>query len=334
MTSNVTDTVLANISIAMDPRFEPVRDELAAVETLLRQAPEERNELLNAATARLFAAGGKRLRPAITLLSAGITEANRERAIYVAASIEMMHTATLVHDDLIDEAQLRRGTPTLNSLSSPATTVLVGDYLFARAAGMAAQAQDIEIMNRFAHTLMVILNGEIAQSLSRWVIDREEYEQRIYAKTAALFVLASQSAAILGLSEPEVSNALIEFGRTTGMAFQIVDDVLDYRGDEQVTGKPVGSDLRQGLFTLPAILYSENHPQDPHLELLLSGNDRGAETVRALIDSVRASGAIEGALNEARHYAARAQRFIERLPQSPYTAALYAIANAVIERTY
>jgi geranylgeranyl pyrophosphate synthase len=329
-----TETQAPEFIVVADPRFEPVRDALVAVEERLRQAPGGQNELLINATERLLAAGGKRLRPAISLLSAAIVEADPDRSISLAAGVEMLHTATLVHDDLIDEALLRRGAATLNAYSSPATTVLAGDYLFARAARLVAQTDSVRVMHLFANTLMTILNGEIDQQASRWKIDRQEYDRRIYAKTGALFVLATEAAAELGKADAESTVALVDFGRAAGMAFQIVDDILDYTGNPERTGKPVGSDLRQGLFTLPAILYSEYNPHDPYLEQLRSGKSRDPEVIQALVHAVNASDAIVSSLQEARLFVSQAQQALERLPASIYTDALHAIAHSVIDRTY
>lgn len=325
-------TLALNLLVPADSITEQVRQGLLHVEERLCEIPEGQNPLLKAATQRLVAAGGKRLRPLICLHSASSLHADPERSISLAAGVEMLHTATLVHDDLIDRAMTRRGAPTLNSEHSPTTTVLIGDYLFARAAGLVASTGIVRITELFAETLMVILNGEINQRSSRWLIDLKEYYERIYAKTAALFVLATEAAAELGGADQATKSALVEFGLSVGMAFQIVDDVLDYNGDEHHTGKPVGADLRQGLFTLPSILYASEHPADPHIKLLTSGADRGADTIQIIIEKVRTSGIIEKALQEARRYTQQAQVALDQLPASPHINALSAIAESITDR--
>ncbi len=317
---------------APPPWIDPIQDGLAAVESLLRQVMAEQHEVLSVAIDLLFSSGGKRVRPAICLLSAGIFNADFERAVALAAGVEMMHTATLVHDDIIDGASLRRGAPTLNATWRSDAAVLAGDYLFARSANLVVRAEDLRIMELFSKTLMVILNGEIAQRFSRWQINREEYFERIYAKTAALFMQAAQSAAILGAADEASLEAMIEFGRSVGLAFQIVDDVLDIRGAQEKIGKPIGSDLRQGLFTLPVIYYAEAHPHDPDIAALLEAKDGEHPAAARLIAKVRQSGGVESALQEARELVMHSQAVLKSLPDSVYTVGLSALATALVER--
>jgi geranylgeranyl pyrophosphate synthase len=311
---------------------EPIREELAAVEMYLRQIPDGQEELITVATKRLLDAGGKRIRPGMCLLAAGMFGVGFERAVSLAAGVEMLHTATLVHDDLIDGAQMRRGVPTLNTDRSPGFTVLAGDYLFARAASLVARTENVCTMELFAQTLMVILNGEVAQRSTRWQADRREYERRIYAKTAALFVLTTRAAAALGGVDEVSTQAAVEFGRSVGMAFQIVDDVLDFVGDTNQMGKLTGSDLRQGLLTLPAICYAETYPDDPDLNVLLKAKDGDHPAVQRVVDSVCNSTAVEESLQAARNYIALAQRTIEPFQGSIYADAISALAASVIER--
>jgi geranylgeranyl pyrophosphate synthase len=298
----------------------------------MRSTPDGQHEWLGIATEHLVSAGGKRIRPAVSLLAAGIFDVNLDRAVSLAAGVEMLHTATLVHDDLIDQANTRRGAPTLNAVSGGDAAVLVGDYLFARAANLVAQTDHVTVMDEFAKTLMVILNGEVEQRFSRWRIDRTAYWARIYAKTAALFVLAAHAAAILGEANETGRLALVEYGRSAGMAFQIIDDVLDYTADSGKLGKPAGSDLRQGIITLPMIHYAENHPEDVDVAALFSALDGEHESAARLIEKVRLSDSIEAALKEALAQIDRAHRAIAGLPASIYTRALHDLANTVVER--
>ena len=330
--SDLTDTLPGKLMTATIPWMAPIQDGIAAVEARLREVSPNQHDALTVAINHLLKAGGKRVRPAICLLSAGIFSADEERSIYLAAGVEMLHTATLVHDDLIDGALLRRGVPTLNADWRPDTSVLAGDYLFARAASFIVHAEDIAIMDVFVKTLMTVLNGEIAQRFSRWQIDRQEYYQRIYAKTAAMFVLAAQAAAMLGKADQDSLAALIEFGRSVGMAFQIVDDLLDLTGTTDQIGKPIGSDLRQGLFTLPLIYYTETHPQDADISALLKEKNGDHPAIPRLIAKVNASGAIEASLSEARSLAAQGQRALAAFPSSTYVAALSSLAESAVAR--
>jgi geranylgeranyl pyrophosphate synthase len=314
--------------------FEPVQQELQAVEAKMREAAlENQNPALTSALEHLLASGGKRVRPATALLAARLFDAEPERAIALAAAIEMLHTATLVHDDLIDGSLLRRGLPTLNAQWTPGATVLTGDYLFARAAELAAETDSVRVMSVFARTLMVIVNGEINQMfVGRGQASREGYYERIYAKTASLFAVAAEAGTILGEADERTIAAMRQFGREVGMAFQIVDDVLDFSGDQARLGKPVGSDLRQGLFTLPVLYYVEAHPEDRDVAALLNGAAGARDRVDRVVRAVQASGALNQALDEARGHVLRAQAHLQAMPANSFRDALASLADYVVRR--
>ena len=270
-----------------------VREELQRVEQKMREVSQVEYDHLAAVLDDLLQSGGKRLRPALVLFSTKFHPADPEKTISLAASVEMLHTATLVHDDMIDNSLVRRGNPTLNATWNRGATVLAGDFLFALAAGLAAETENVRVMSIFAQTLMAICSGELKQIFNSQghLPTREEYYQRIYSKTASLFIASTEAGAVLsGAPEPEVQ-ALREYGRTLGMAFQIVDDVLDFVGDERELGKPVGSDLRQGIATLPVLYFHEMHPADDVLIKVL--NDPKEEKVRAIVAAIKESGAVE-----------------------------------------
>jgi geranylgeranyl pyrophosphate synthase len=302
------------------------------VERLLLDVQPDQHSLITDAAQELIKAGGKRIRAAICLLSAGIFEADPEISLALAAGIEMLHTATLVHDDIIDESVIRRGKPTLNAKRDPKLSVLIGDYFFARAANLVAETDNLDIMKQFSATLMTILNGEVDQQFTRWQLDRQGYTKRIYAKTGAMFVLAAKSAAILGDATPQEILALENYGHFTGIAFQVVDDILDFTSEQTRLGKPVGGDLREGIFTLPVLLYADRYPQDPDLKLLLKVQDGNHPAVGRLINSIRRSGIIDDALGEAKELVSRGQLALTELPQSQFTEALYSMGNTVVER--
>ena len=254
------------------PFFAPIQVGLQEVELLLHAQADDAHPDLRAALEHLLASGGKRIRPAVGLLTGQMLNAPHDKLLTLAASVEMLHTATLVHDDLIDGALLRRGMPTLNAKWSPAATILTGDYMFARAAKLAADSDNLRLMKLFAETLATIVNGELTQLfVSRGVISRVDYAKRIYAKTASLFEMTTQAAALISPTNEIMVGAMRQFGYHLGMAFQIVDDTLDFTGEQETVGKPVGSDLLQGLVTLPAIYYAENHPDDPDVLCLTGG---------------------------------------------------------------
>ena len=238
--------------------FDLVRPQLLAVETRMRQTTQAHHPALESALEHLLASGGKRIRPTVVLLAGDLLNAPRDRIVTLAAAIEMLHTATLVHDDLIDGALLRRGTPTLNAQWTAGATVLTGDYVFARAAHLAAQTGSLDVMEAFARTLMTIVNGELSQLFrSEGAQTLDDYHERIYAKTASLFELAAHGAAMLASAPAAEAEAMRSFGYNVGLAFQVVDDILDFVGQSTEIGKPVGSDLRHGIITLPVFLFQQ-----------------------------------------------------------------------------
>lgn len=309
-----------------------IQEELDHVERRLLAEQPGQHSLLTDSAEQLFRAGGKRIRAAICLLSAGVFGAERESSISLAAGVEMLHTATLIHDDLLDGSAMRRGKPTINAGQNAPFSVLIGDYFFARAANLVAEANNVDIMDQFARTLMTILNGEITQRFSLWQVDRQEYFERIYAKTGDMFVLAARAPATLGGASQENLKAMERFGYHIGTAFQIIDDVLDFSSQQTQLGKPVGSDLRQGLFTLPAILYASRNPHDPDLQLLLDVQHGDHPAAPDLIASIRKSGVLDEAKGKAKDLVALGKQALEALPYSDYVEALFSVADAIVER--
>ena len=314
--------------------FTSVQDQLQFVEHRIRgQAGEEHHPDLRSALDHLLAAGGKRIRPTLGLLVGNMLGAPEEKLITLGASVELLHTATLVHDDLIDGALLRRGMPTLNARWSPAATVLTGDFLFARAAKLAAETDYLPLMKLFSETLATIVNGELTQMFSaRGVIERDNYYNRIYAKTASLFEMSSLAAAMVATEEEEVRASMKAFGYEVGMAFQIVDDILDFTGEQSAVGKPIGSDLLNGLVTLPAIYYAEEHPTDPDVLSLPDGGWKDTDCVQRLVDGIRKNAAIEKAMQEARQAVSRALTALEDAPACPEREALENLAKFIVDR--
>jgi len=314
--------------------FTSVQDQLQFVEQRIRgQAGEDHHPDLRSALEHLLSAGGKRIRPTLGLLVGNMLGAPEEKLITLGASVELLHTATLVHDDLIDGALLRRGMPTLNARWSPAATVLTGDFLFARAAKLAAETDYLPLMKLFAETLATIVNGELTQMFSaRGVIERDNYYQRIYAKTASLFEMASLAASMVATEDEEVRGSMKVFGYEVGMAFQIVDDILDFTGDQSAVGKPIGSDLLNGLVTLPAIYYAEANPVNEDVLSLPEGGWKDTERVQRLVDNVRQSKAIRQAMDEARQAVSRALKSLNEAPVSPEREALENLAKFIVDR--
>jgi geranylgeranyl pyrophosphate synthase len=313
----------------------PIQESILRVEERMRaQAELGSHPALRSALEQLLSSGGKRVRPTVVLLIGSMLGAEVDKLVTLGAAVEMLHTATLVHDDLIDSALLRRGTATLNSKWSPAATVLTGDFLFARAAQLASDINNVRLMKKFAETLGIIVNGELTQLfISRGVISRENYYNRIYAKTASLFEMSAFSAAMLGVDDAAVQDALRIYGYEIGMAFQIVDDILDFSGDQVVVGKPLGSDLLQGLVTLPAIFYAEQHPTDPDVKALHQGDWQNEASMLRLVDSIRHSNAIDLALQEAIAHVERALDALSIFPASIERDALTDLARYIVDRS-
>lgn len=314
--------------------FTSVQDQLQFVEQRIReQAGEEHHPDLRSALEHLLAAGGKRIRPTLGLLVGNMLGAPEEKLVTLGASVELLHTATLVHDDLIDGALLRRGMPTLNARWSPAATVLTGDFLFARAAKLAAETDYLPLMKLFADTLATIVNGELTQMFSaRGVIERENYYSRIYAKTASLFQMSALASSMLGTEDEDMRAAMKVYGYEVGMAFQIVDDILDFTGEQSAVGKPIGSDLLNGLVTLPAIYYAEAHPDNDDVQSLPEGGWKDTQRVQRLVDEIRQSEAIGLAMEEAREAVVRALNALDDAPAGLEKDALEDLAKFIVDR--
>ena len=308
---------------------------LPFVEQRMRAQTEHYHPVLKDALDQLLDSGGKRVRPTVVLLASGMFNVDRELSIDLAAAVEMLHTATLVHDDLIDNSKMRRGKPTLNATWSTSATILTGDFLFSQAAWLGAQVGSAEVMRMFAATLSTIVNGEITQIFERnSTTDREVYMKRIFAKTASMFELSARAAAVLLGKKEEYGEPLRAYGYGVGMAFQMVDDILDFSSDAESLGKPTASDLRLGLITLPALYYLEANPGDPRLHQLQNGTKLPEEEMASLIADIRASGAIQASKQEAHEQVANAIAALRDLPDTPERVGLAELADYVVDRLH
>ncbi|NPA91850.1 MAG: polyprenyl synthetase family protein [Chloroflexi bacterium] len=318
--------------------FDLVHDDLQKVEATMQQAASEASGPLRDAILYLVKSGGKRLRPALTIAAGRCYPVDEAKLIYLATAVEMLHTATLVHDDVIDGSLLRRGNPTLNARWNVGATVLAGDYIFAKAAVYSTLTDNPPVVRLFAHTLSIICNGELEQMFKYYDLDqsKEEYYRRIYAKTASLFAASAELGAMLGGASPLEQQAFREYGHNLGMAFQIVDDILDFVGSEEVLGKPVGSDLRQGTITLPVFYYLSEGGDPTVITRVFNERDEEAkqEALAAALHAIRTSGAIERAQEEALTFVRRAQEALQHVPDTPYRDALREISTYVVERTH
>jgi len=309
--------------------LSPIQNELQTVEVRLRDAIRIEFEPLANIFDSLVSSGGKRIRPALAILATRFHPTDPEKAITLAVTLELVHAATLIHDDLIDKSPLRRGSPTVSSRWSGTATVLAGDFLLARAADIAATVENFRVMSIFARTLMAICEGEIRQDFggAHWPPNREQYYRHIDSKTASLFAAATEGWAVLsGAPENEIA-ALRTYGHNLGMAFQVVDDILDFTADERQLGKPVGSDLRQGTYTLPVFYFIE---QDARGSKII---DLANEDIDALVDAIHNSPAIDASKVEARRFAQTAKDALTIFPDNEYRRALFDLATYVVDRT-
>jgi geranylgeranyl pyrophosphate synthase len=348
--SNVTSSPAANGSNGVGPLFAPVHFGLGQVEARMRTVDSSLFAPLANAFVALIGSGGKRLRPALALLAAELNGPLQDtpdysRVVALAASVEMLHTATLVHDDVIDGALLRRGAPTLNARWSGGSTVLAGNYMFGAAARFSAETRHMRVIELFSQTLRTIVDGELRQLRDRYNYEqrKDNYYERIYAKTASLFCAATEGAAVLsGLPEARVQD-LRSYGYNFGMAFQIMDDVLDFTGDEGTLGKPAGSDLLQGTLTLPFFHFFHQHRNPAAITARLEeaqeqadagDDDAWRSAVQEIVLELRASDAVESARGEARTFLLRALNNLAELPDNVYRRSMQGLCEFVVQRSY
>jgi heptaprenyl diphosphate synthase len=310
--------------------FALVQDGLAAVERTLAETAQPDHPLLGPMLSMVLPGSGKRLRPALALLTGRLGTYDADRLLDMAVGVELLHAASLVHDDVVDESDLRRGSQTLFTRVGNALAVLVGDYLFAQSATRCVATGDVRVIGLFAQTLASMCQGQIEEAsrgnLPELTLTREQYYQTIWGKTASLFVLACEGAAILaGLSESRIA-AMRRYGDRLGLAFQVVDDILDFIGEEAQLGKPVGSDVKQGTITLPVICLREIL-SDEEFRAAFAEDDR-----TAVIDLVKSSGAIERSQIEADRLLREAREALAELEDAPARDALEALTHYVVER--
>lgn len=283
----------------------------------------------------LFAAGGKRIRPALVLLAAKCGRYDLQKLTPAAIAVELTHAATLVHDDVIDRAQVRRGRPTVAAQLGDEPAIVVGDFYFAKAYEQAAFTDSPEVVAILARAVMDICAGEVRQQAIRYRYDTgiEEYMRRIEAKTATLLAACCDIGALLGDIDGRRRSALRDYGRLLGLAFQIADDVLDYQGSEDEIGKPIGHDIAEGFATLPLMLAMEDAAIAPEISRLLhSGRELSNAEAQQIVDLVRASRGPERALERARELSSEARRQLESLSAGQAGGALAALTNYVVSR--
>lgn len=323
--------------LSLEATWEAVprmRAGLDLVEDMLQQIlSEDSSPAVRTVSLYLVEAGGKRLRPALVLLSGEAAGGDATTMTRPAAAVEMLHVATLHHDDVIDGALSRRGRPSTNVVWGNRVSAMIGTYLVARALDVLAD-QGAEVLDIVNLAVTQVWRGQMRELESIYDVDRteEEYFESISQKTAAFYQLPCVLGAMAGGAEPHVVSALKSFGQFTGIAFQIVDDILDLVSDQQALGKPTGEDIRAGVYTLPVIHALAKKLEHSRLRSLLAQESMDEAVQREAIELVRCSGAIGYALRRAKEFVARALSELDRLPAGFAVDALRATAQVITER--
>ena len=311
-----------------------VADEFERVNQLIIDQLQSNVDLVENIGHYIVDAGGKRLRPLLALLAAQALDEADDQAITFAAVVEFIHTATLLHDDVVDISTLRRGRPTANAHFGNASSVLVGDFIYTRAFQLMVQLANMELLDHMADTTNVIAEGEVLQLVRAGnpSVTEAQYLEVIERKTAALFGAACKGPAILKGHPAEMQQALENYGRHLGIAFQMVDDVLDYTGDPETTGKQVGDDLNEGKPTLP-LIHTMTVGSDDDAALIKSAlAEKSSEQLDEVIAAVKRSGGIDYTQSQAQQHRQHALTALNHLPDSPAKSALAALADLAVDR--
>jgi len=315
---------------------DPVRSELALVEERLAALPRARNKAVLEAVSAILNAGGKRLRPALLLLAAKSCGCTTERGVHLAAAVELIHTASLIHDDIIDNADRRRGVASINARAGNKIAVLAGDYVYAAVFGILAEDGDQEVMRTVAAAAAHMTDSEIAQTLCRndARVTEEQYLSIITGKTASLLSCACRIGAMLGDTRNGETDTLARYGLDLGMAFQITDDLLDLVGDEQDVGKPLGNDMREGRLTLPFIHTLRVAAQSDREWIATTFESRRLDerALTRLSELVQKYGGIDYGRQRAAEYGQACKQRLQALPASEYQASLALLVDYVMRR--
>ena len=328
----------AEQSLAAREILELVQDELRLVEREIRLESVASVDAITTIGQYLQASGGKRLRPTLVLLASKLVGDGGESAIRLAAVVEMVHTATLIHDDIIDGAQTRRGRPSINRKWGNHISVLAGDWLYMQAFQIALREQNFHILDLLAGVTQMMVEGELLQleRIGSLAVSEADYMELVDRKTAGLFSVCARLGAIAAGADEVTQERLGEYGWNAGMAFQLADDVLDFTAHERVLGKPVGNDLAEGKVTLPLIYaLEEAEAQERGLvETVLRERSYDRVPFASILSLVRKYRGVERAYQRAQVFTERARRLISQFPQSPCQRALYALTELVTERDH
>ena len=311
-----------------------IADDMLAMDAIIARRLASDVPLIAQVSQYIIAAGGKRLRPALVLLMSGALGYRGPQRLNLAAVVEFIHTATLLHDDVVDESTLRRGRSTANEVFGNPASVLVGDFLYSRAFQMMVEVGEMRIMETLAEATNVIAEGEVLQLMNMHDagLSEEGYLRVIRSKTAKLFEASARLAALLARSPAAVEQHCAEYGQALGTAFQVIDDVLDYDGDVLEMGKNLGDDLREGKVTLPLIIAMQRGTEAERLTIRQAIETGGTGQMALIISIVQQTGALQATRDAAAAEALRALNALQTLPQNPYSDALEQLASQLLVR--
>jgi geranylgeranyl pyrophosphate synthase len=331
-------------AITQESIYEPVASDLenviAEIATIAEKAPEnapEHAKDLDEQLGHVLATPGKRVRPALTLLASRLWgQGGGEMPVKMATAVELLHIATLVHDDTVDHADTRRGHQTASKLWGRNVAVLIGDFVFATSAMYVCDTNNVRLVRRFAETITELARGELNEIYTAWQpsVSLEDYNQRIYDKTASLFCTAAESGAVLGGADDTAARNVRDYGYNIGMAYQVYDDLLDYRATSEELGKPAGHDLGEGIITLPAILAAENGASEDILSFMNAPEDVRADLLPVAVEAIKKSGALDMTHQVATDYIETAVSALDGIPPSESLDSLLALAEYVQTRNY
>jgi octaprenyl-diphosphate synthase len=310
--------------------------DMAEVDRVIAQRLDSGVPLVGTVSQYIISAGGKRIRPALLLLMAGAIGYTGAQRHNLAAVVEFIHTATLLHDDVVDESTLRRGRATANESFGNPASVLVGDFLYSRAFQMMVDSGDMRVMAVLAEATNVIAEGEVLQLMNMHdaSLDEAGYLRVIRSKTAKLFEASTRLAAILAQSSPQIEAACADYGQALGTAFQVIDDVLDYDGDTSELGKNLGDDLREGKNTLPLIIAMQRGTPEQRQTIQHAIENGQMDALTDIVEIVRTTGALEATRIAASDEAERAIAALAHLPAGPYRDALHDLAAQLLNRRH
>ena len=311
-----------------------IAQDMREVDQVIARRLDSSVPLIGQVSRYIIAAGGKRLRPSLLLLTCGALGYSGEQRFNLAAVVEFIHTATLLHDDVVDDSALRRGNATANETFGNPASVLVGDFLYSRAFQMMVDAQNMRVMEVLADATNIIAEGEVMQlmNMHNAALNEAGYLQVIRSKTAKLFEASARVGAILAGASPEMEEACAVYGQALGTAFQVIDDVLDYTGDAEVMGKNLGDDLREGKATLPLIAAMQRGTPEESALIKEAIETGGVAMLDQVVRIVKTTGSLEVARLAATQEAQRASAAAGLLPAGPHKACLIELCNQLLER--